>query len=634
MLDGAQADGGGDFACAFLADFLGALILKGLALGEGQGGAQELTGVVGVVAGGLLPQLSVGGIGDDGHFLAVEVEGHVAAVIIGLNEGIGAVGHEDHALVAVGIVNEGQGGIQLVGVVAHAGLGDAPAVGLHGTPGLGEAHVNAVLVSAVEPVGHGNHDSHVLLALVQHGGVVNGLGLVVVVVHEAQIILQVGLGALFGLVNEGLGDQALFGHGVHVFQSLVGGHFLTGVIEEAVFTHVQEILTGFQTADAEQDACEAEHVNTALVVVVLTGEQALDGIGAVEGLGVGNHAAQQGDQLVSVPGSVLTHEQVGAGGAVVAVVSGVDVGAEHIDGLHTGDGTGLVHQRNDVAGSIIVLGDGLHSGTLGVDHVDFHHALGGHIGLVDGLGGVAAGIGGEFTLAVQQLLHPVHTHQRHTLDVVDTVEVGGEIDGAGGGVAGDGQPDDGVGFQVGLEVGHLVQVLGDVHQSAGLAVLRKSGSGAGDHVHLVQAVFPVLEFLGGVVALILVLEGDAQNILDLHPGGLQVAGVVGVAVSQGDTLAGNLRIEEQAGLGVVVAGGHPQDGTLGIVQAGLSGSGAHEQGRNHCHCQQQSKQRFHVFHVFLLNSSKFDVNLNHETILPQHFFLLLMLMYFVQQIPL
>ena len=450
-------------------------------------------------------------------------------------------------------------------------------------------------------MGHGNHDSHVLLALVQNGGVVNGLGLVVVVVHEAQVVLQVGLGALFGHIGECLGNQALLNHGVHAVQSFKGLHLLTGIVQHAVFAHVQVILAGLQAADAEQDAGKAEHIHTALVVVVLTGEQALDGIGAVQALGVGDDAAQQGDQLVGVPGSVLADEQVGALGAVVAVVGLVDVGTQHVDSCDAVHLTGLVHLGNDVAGSVIVLGDGLNSGALCIDHFDLHGALGGHVGLVNSLGGGAAGLGGELAFAVQQLGDPVNTHQGHTLDVVDAVKVGGEVDGAGGGVAGDGQADDGVGLQVGLEVGHLIQVFGDVDQSAGLAVLGQDGSGAADHVHFVQSVFPVLEFLGGAVALVLVLEDNIQDVLDLDPGGLQVAGVVGVAVSQGDALAGDLGVEEQAGLGVVVAGGHAQDGALRIGQA-FCGSGAHEQRGNHGHNQQQSQQRFHVFHVFLLEN--------------------------------
>ena len=63
-------------------------------------------------------------------------------------------------------------------------------------------------------------------------------------------------------------------------------------------------------------AGQADHVHAALVVGFLTGEQALHGIGAVEGLGIGDHAAQQGYQLVSIPGSVLANEQVGTFGAI------------------------------------------------------------------------------------------------------------------------------------------------------------------------------------------------------------------------------------------------------------------------------------------------------------------------------
>ena len=84
-LDGAQADGDRDIACAFLTNGVSALILEGLALHEGQSGAQVETSIVGVVTGSLLPQFGVGSVSDNGHLLAVEVEGDVRAVSVGLD---------------------------------------------------------------------------------------------------------------------------------------------------------------------------------------------------------------------------------------------------------------------------------------------------------------------------------------------------------------------------------------------------------------------------------------------------------------------------------------------------------------------------------------------------------------------
>ena len=379
---------------------------------------------------------------------------------------------------------------------------------------------------------------------------------------------------------------------MHAVHGLVGSGFLTGVMELAIGADVQVILTGLQAAHAEQHAGKAEHIHTALVVVVLTGEQALDGIGAVQGLGIGDHAAQQGNQFIGVPRSVLTHEQVGALGAVVAIVRLVDVLTQHVDGLNAGHGALGVHAGNDVAGSVVILGDGLNRGAFQVDHVDGHLAGGRHVGSVDGGSGGVRGVGSESALAVQQLLHPVNAHQRHTLDVVDAVKVGGEVDGAGGGVAGDGQTNDGVLLQISLEVGHLVQILGNVHDGASLAVLGQLGSGTGDHVDLIEALLPVLELVAGGVALVLVLKDNIQHLLDLDPGGLEVAGVVGDAVGQGDAFARDGRVEEQAGLGVVVAGSHAQnDGLLGD-------SGADEQGGHHGQRHQQGNDTLHSW--FLL----------------------------------
>ena len=417
--------------------------------------------------------------------------------------------------------------------------------------------------------------------------------------HEAQVVLQVGSGGFFSHLHESLGDQAFLNHLVHLGHGVVGIQLLTGVMQLAISADPQEVLTGLQAAHAEQGASEAEHIHTALVVVVFTGEQALHSVGAIQGLGVGHHAAQQGNQLVSIPGSVLADEQIGTLGAVVAIVSGVDVGTQHVDSSNAVQLASLVHLGNDVAGSIIVLGDLFHGGAVQGHNVDLHGAGGGHVGGVHGGSQLVGSLGGEFTLAVQQLLHPVNAHQGHTLDVVHAVEVGGEVDGAGIGVAGDGQAHNGVGFQISLEVGHHVQVLGNVHDGASLAVLRQLGSGAAQHVNFVQTILPEVELVGSAVALVLVLELHAQDVLDLDPGGLQVASQIGLAVGQGHAFAGNASIEEQTGLGIVVAGGHAEHGALGVGQFGaFSGSRANEHGHDHGQHHQQRESTLHSISSF------------------------------------
>ncbi len=409
--------------------------------------------------------------------------------------------------------------------------------------------------------------------------------------HEAQVVLQVVLGLDVLAVDESLGEQAFLGQGVHLGQRFVGFFFLTGILEFALFVHIQVVLTGFQAAHAEQGAGEAEHVDPALVVGVFTGEQALDGVGAVQGLGVGNHAAQQGHEFVHVPGGVLADEQVGALGAVVAVVSLVDVFTEHVDRGHAVDLARFVHLGDDVAGSVIVLGHDLGGGAVGGRGFDLDLALERHVGGVHSGVQLLAGFRGEFAFAVQQLLHHVHTHQGHTLDVVDTVEVGAEVDGARFGVAGDGQLNDGVFIQVSLEVRHLIQVRADVDHQARFAGFAQLGGGAGQHIHLIQLLFPVVKLSGSAVALILVFKDNVQLFLNRHPGGLEVAGVIHGA-GQFDAFTGGFRIKEQTGLGTVVAGRHPQGHRL------VSQSDAHGGQRQ----DQRQRKRQILFHleIFLL----------------------------------
>ena len=223
---------------ADLTDLVSALKLEGLGLHEGEGGAQIPTCVVGV--GGSadvgVPNVSLDLVGNLGPLLAIEDVGDNVAVGVMLEEGVGAVAHEDGALVAVHIVDESEARVELVLVIADTGLGNTPGVGgLDGTPGLGEAHVDAVLAGAVIPTGHGDHDGGELLA---GGGieplVITGLGLVVVVLHEAHVVLHHGLGVLLGAVEPGLGDKALLGHVVHALELLVGLDLHTGVVKLAV----------------------------------------------------------------------------------------------------------------------------------------------------------------------------------------------------------------------------------------------------------------------------------------------------------------------------------------------------------------------------------------------------------------
>ena len=242
-------------------------------------------------------------------------------------------------------------------------------------------------------------------------------------------------------------------------------------MQNAVSTDVEVILAGFKAADAEQSAGEAEHIHTALVVVVFTGEQSLHSVGTVEGLRVGNDAAEQCDQLISVPCGILSDEQVGTLGAIIAVVGSINVSPEHIDSGYTVKGTGCVHGSNNVAGSIIVFGNSLNACAVQRDNIHIDLAFSGHVRLVNSSCKFLAGVGTELAFTVKQLLDPVNTHQRHTLDVVDTIKVRAEINSAGIHVAGDGKADNGIRFQIGAEIRHLIQIFGYVDNSAVFTVL-------------------------------------------------------------------------------------------------------------------------------------------------------------------
>ena len=342
--------------------------------------------------------------------------------------------------------------------------------------------------------------------------------------HEAEVIFQIGRRAFGGHIHKRLGNQPLPGHRVHALHRLIGILFHTGVVHCAVRADIEVILAGFQAAHAKQRTGKAEHIDTALVVVVLAGEQALYRIGAVECLRVGNHAAQQRDKLVGIPCRVLSDKQVGAVGAVVAEISVIDVLAEHVDRSHAVNRAGHgVHIGNDVAHVIIILGDGFGAAAVGGHNLNVHLARSRHIRLVRHHAQRVACAGGKRALAVEQLLDPVHAHQRHTLDVVYAVKVRAEVDGAGIGIAGDGQPDDRVGVQICLEIRHHVEVLGDIDDRPGLACLGQLQGGAAHHIDFVQAFLPVVEFLVRAVALVFVLKSNAKGILYLNPGRPQLA---------------------------------------------------------------------------------------------------------------
>ena len=382
--------------------------------------------------------------------------------------------------------------------------------------------------------------------------------------HEAQVVGQHGGGVFVGGVDEGSGHQTFLNHGVHSSHSLVGSSVHTSIVQLAVSADIQVILTGFQTTDAEQSAGEAEHIDTALVVVILTGEQTKDGVGAVQSLSICHDTTQQSHQFVSIPSSVLTNEQVSTVGAVVAVVSLVDVLTKHIYSLNAVKGSCCVHKSNNVACLIIILSDLLNAGSISLNNVDLYLAAGGHVGSVNCCCKLLRSLCSEFTLTVKELLNPVGSHKGHTLNVVYTVEVGGEVDSTVGGVTCDGKTNDGVSFKISLEVRHVVKVFSNVNNLACYACLGKLGSGTAYHINVTELFLPVLEFLGSGFALVMILKLNAENVLNLNPSGLKVARVVGIAICKGNTLACNLCVKEQTGLLDVITGCHTEHSAFGI----------------------------------------------------------------------
>ena len=71
-------------------------------------------------------------------------------------------------------------------------------------------HVNTVVICAVIPASYRNHNCHVLLALIllELGLVKDGLGLVVVIVHEAEVILKILAGVLFCAADKAVRNKA------------------------------------------------------------------------------------------------------------------------------------------------------------------------------------------------------------------------------------------------------------------------------------------------------------------------------------------------------------------------------------------------------------------------------------------
>ena len=357
--------------------------------------------------------------------------------------------------------------------------------------------------------------------------------------------------------------------------------------------NVQVVLTAFKAANAEQVSREPEHVDPALVVSVFPAEQALHNFRAVQGLGVRNHAAQQRNQFVRVPRGVLSDEQVGAVVAIVSAVGLVDVFAQHVHGLHAVQFARFVHLRDDVAVGVVVLGHDFNRVARQVGGLDLNLASRGHVGGVNRSSQLLGSFRGELAFAVQQLLHPVNAHQGHPLDVVNAVEVGAEVDGAGVSAAGDGQQNDGVRFQIGLEVRHLIQIVRKVHDQAVFARFAQLRRRTAQHVNVVHLLFPVIEFGRSAVALINAVELDSQRILDRNPGGLQVARVVGHAVGQRDAFARDFRVKGQAGFGIVVAGAHAKFGAFRIGQR-VFRAGQAEHGKNHDQCQYHREKLFHL----------------------------------------
>ena len=393
--------------------------------------------------------------------------------------------------------------------------------------------------------------------------------------HKAEIVLKHCSRAFLGIVDKGSRDKTFLSHVVHSLNSNVGSLLLTSVVEFVVVAYIQVILSGLKTANAEQRARETEHINTSLVVVILTGEQTLDSVGAVECLSVRSYAAKQSNQLVSVPSSVLTAEQIGTSGSVVSAVCLVDILTEHIYSVNAAHRTGVIHLSNDVAGSVVILGYFLGAVAVLCNYLNLNLSACGHIGRC----GRTAAVSSEIAVAVKQLLYPVNSHQWHTLDIVYTVKVRSKVDSADVAltvVTCDRQTNDGVSVKICLEVGHLVKVLSKIYYLTCGACLSQIGCGTAYHIYLGKSFLPELPLLGSAVALILVLKYHTELFLYSYPCRLKIASAVALAVSQCNgavfTLISNVvRVKEQTRIFAVVAGSHSQNSTLCELQFGSIG---------------------------------------------------------------
>ena len=185
-----------------------------------------------------------------------------------------------------------------------------------------------------------------------------------------------------------------------------------------VVAYIEVIRSGFKTANTEEGTCETEHINSSLVVVVFTGEETLNTVGAVKSLRVGHYAAEESNQFVGVPCRVLTYKQIGTGGTVVSVISLVDVCTEHVNGLNTANSAGFVHLGDDVSALVVIFGNGFRTGSVKFNCFDFNLAACGHIRLIYGSRSGVAGFSRESAVAVKQLGYPVNSHKRHTLYIV------------------------------------------------------------------------------------------------------------------------------------------------------------------------------------------------------------------------
>ena len=434
---------------------------------------------------------------------------------------------------------------------------------------------------------------------VLHGILKDRGGLVVVIGREAALFLDhlvaefAVLAGTFGLVIEVLEDETFLIHLVHVLESRDNFGGATDVFEFAVFADVVEAVAGFRATDAEEGH-EAPEVGDA-VVAGLTREERNDHLASVglveiakEETGVEGDAAEEHDELVNVIRGLVGEEEIGALLAIGAGIGLVDPGTERLDGSLTVEGADGIEFGDDGSGILLVDLDEFRGGGILFRDFDLGVEGRGHVAGVmaslEGEIGVEAGRGGR---AVEEFLDPVVTHHEHALDVFEAVEVRGVEDLAF--AVGDGLLDDRVGFEEGLEVRHLVEMLGDVDELAvrAGAVLDDVARVALGDVDELAVRFPVRGLVGGVVVRELVVRGDVvdrevQFALKLGPRRFEVAVFIDVAfrIGVGDAdLLGVVAVELHVGrVATFVAGRH---GDLDVFEGarGLDGGFRRVDGR-------------------------------------------------------